>query len=135
MIVRSARPEDRPSIRALAARLGLDYEDMEGDRFWIAEDGGRLAGLVGLKRHVDCLELVGLGVDPELRSGGIGGRLVAALAAAAESDVYLATIIPPYFARLGFGKAESIPAGMAKAPSWCEGCSGIGCTIMVRRRS
>jgi N-acetylglutamate synthase-like GNAT family acetyltransferase len=135
MIIRSACSEDRPAARALAARLALDYEDMEGDSFWLAEDDGRIIGLVGLKRHADCLELVGLGVEPDRRSDGLGARLVEALAAETNGDVYLATVIPGYFARLGFRPADVVPAGMAKDPSWCEGCSGVGCTVMVRRRS
>ncbi|MDD8027183.1 MAG: GNAT family N-acetyltransferase [Acidobacteriota bacterium] len=134
MIIRSARSEDRPAARALAARLNLDYEGMEEDRFWIAETDGRIVGLVGLKAHIDCLELVGLGVDPGCRSAGTGARLVEALFAAAGADVYLATIIPAFFARVGFLRAESVPAGMAKDPSWCEGCPRTGCTVMVRRR-
>jgi N-acetylglutamate synthase-like GNAT family acetyltransferase len=134
MIIRNARSEDRPAARALASRLDLDYGGMEEDRFWIAESGGRIAGLVGLKAHADCLELVGLGVDPDSRSAGIAGRLVEALIEGAGADVYLFTVIPAFFARCGFLPAESIPAGMAKDPSWCEGCPRTGCTVMVRRR-
>jgi amino-acid N-acetyltransferase len=134
MNIRSIRSEDWPSARALTARLGLDYEGMEEDRFWVAEDDGRIAGLVGLKRRFDCLELVGLGVEPARREAGTGGRLVEALFAAAGADVYLATIIPGYFARCGFVPADLIPAGMAKDPAWCEGCPRTGCTVMVRRK-
>ncbi len=135
MNIRSIRPEDWPSARALAARLALDYEGMEADRFWVAEEGGKIAGLVGLKRRSDCLELVGLGVEPGRRQAGIGGGLVEALFRAAGADVYLATIIPGYFARHGFVAADVIPAGMVKDPAWCEGCPRTGCTVMVRRRA
>jgi N-acetylglutamate synthase-like GNAT family acetyltransferase len=135
MNIRSIRAEDWPSAKALAARLALDYVGMAEDRFWIAEDGGRIAGLIGLKRRSDCLELVGLGVEPSRREAGIGRRLVESLFAAAGSDVYLATIIPGYFARFGFIPADVNPAGMAKDPAWCEGCPRTGCTIMVRRKA
>lgn len=135
MIIRPARPEDRPAARDLAARLGLDYPDMEGDPFWVAEDAGRILGLVGLKDRGDCRELVGLGVDPQARSSGLGARLVEALFAAAASDVWLATLIPGFFARCGFRPAEAKPAGMVKDAAWCEGCPRIGCTVMVRRRA
>ncbi len=135
MNIRSIQPEDWPSARALAARLALDYEGMEADRFWVAEEGGRIAGLVGLKRHSDCLELVGLGVEPGRRQAGLGGGLVEALFHAAGADVYLATIIPDYFARHGFVAADAVPAGMIKDPAWCDGCPRTGCTVMIRRRT
>ncbi len=134
MIIRTARPEDRAPARRLAERLGLDYEDMEADPFWVAEEGGVLVGLVGLKDRGDCRELVALGVDPAARSSGIGSQLVEALCAAAPGDVWLATLIPGFFARCGFHPAAASPAGMAKDPAWCEGCPRTGCTVMVRRR-
>jgi N-acetylglutamate synthase-like GNAT family acetyltransferase len=133
MTISEPSPEDWPALRALAVRLGLGYEDMEGDRFWIAGEAGYVAGLVGLKKHPDCLELVSLGVDPAFRSRGLGGRLVERLAASAGGAVYLATIIPEYFARHGFEPAPDVPAGMAKNPEWCVGCPKTGCTVMVRR--
>jgi len=125
-------PEDWPGLRALARSLGLEYGDMESDRFWIARDGGRVVGLVGLKRHPDCLELVSLGVEPDRRSQGLGRALVETLFAAAGQDVYLATVIPEYFQKRGFRRASAAPAGMAKDPAWCEGCPKERCTIMVR---
>ena len=135
MVIRRAAPSDRPLIRGLAERLGLDYPDMENDPFWVAEDGGTIAGMVGLKRHGDADELVGLGVDPALRSAGLGRRLVEALAAEVPGDVYLATIIPGFFAPCGFAVIPAGPAGMMKKdPSWCEGCPRERCTIMVRKK-
>jgi N-acetylglutamate synthase-like GNAT family acetyltransferase len=83
MIIRPARSEDRPAVRDLSGRLGLDYPDMEGDRFWVAAEDSRILGLVGLKDRGDCLELVGLGVAPEARSAGLGAGLIEALFAAA----------------------------------------------------
>ena len=137
MIIRSARLEDRPAARALAARLGLDYPEMEDDPFWVAEDGGRIVGLVGLKRHADCLELVGLGVEPDRRSGGTGRPGSSRpWPPWRTAIVYLATIIPDFFARL------RIPARRRRTrPAWprirpgAKAVPGIGCTVMVRRRT
>jgi len=126
-----ARSADFPEIHRLAASLGLDYEGLEADRVWVAEEDGRIAGIVALKAHPDCLELVSLGVDPAARSAGLGGRLIEALTAAAGGDVYLATVIPGYFERHGFVRASRMPAGMAKDPAWCEGCPKEFCTVMV----
>lgn len=135
MNIRPATVEDRPGIRALAERLGLEYPGMEDDPFWAASDGGAVVGMVGLKRHADSDELVSLGVDPDRRSGGLGRRLVETLAAAVPGDLWLATIIPGFFAGCGFAVVPSGPAGMMrKDPSWCEGCPRERCTVMVRKK-
>ena len=133
-MIRNAALEDRPRIRILAERLGLDYPGMENDAFWVAEEDGMIVGMVGLKRHFDSDELVSLGVDPDKRSGGLGRRLVEALAAEVAGDIHLATIIPGFFAGCGFGIIPQGPAGMKKDPSWCEGCPRERCTIMVRKK-
>jgi N-acetylglutamate synthase-like GNAT family acetyltransferase len=135
MIIRPATDGDRPGIRALAERLGLDYPGMEDDSFWAASEDGTVIGMVGLKRHADADELVSLGVDPERRSGGLGRRLVEALAAGVAGDLWLATIIPGFFAGCGFAVVPAGPAGMMrKDPSWCEGCPRERCTVMVRKK-
>lgn len=135
MMIRRAAPEDRSRIRILAERLDLDYPGMENDPFWAAEEGGTIMGMVGLKRHADSDELVSLGVDPGRRSAGLGRRLVEALAAEVPGAVYLATIIPDFFADRGFIVIPAGPAGMMKKdPSWCEGCPRERCTVMVREK-
>ena len=94
---------------------------------------GRAQGIVGLMKHPDCLELVALGVAPQARSRGLGGKLIEALSAEAQEDVFLATVIPGFFEKHAFVRAERAPAGLAKDPAWCEGCPRERCAIMVRR--
>jgi len=132
MKIRPAKEGDFPRITRLAEELGLDYPGMENDRVWIAEETDRVVGIVALKKHADSLELVSLGVDPAFRNRGLGGKLIRALTESATDDVYLATIIPDFFARSGFARAGSVPAGMKKDTAWCEGCPRERCTVMVR---
>jgi N-acetylglutamate synthase-like GNAT family acetyltransferase len=137
MRVRKAHPEDVPLAVALARRLGLDYPGQERDDLWVARDRGRVIGLVGLKKHADCLELCALGVDPGHRGKGVAKALVEALMTAPPGDVHLATVIPGFFETCGFEKARKIPAAFPekrKTP-WCEGCDARLCTVMVRKVS
>ena len=134
MLIRNARSRDFKTILKLAESLGLDYPGMEADRFWVAEEKGRLFGIVALLVHPNCLELVSLGVDPEARSAGLGGRLIETVTAAAPGDLFLATAIPGYFEQHGFVRALRVPPGMAKDPAWCEGCPKERCTVMVRTK-
>jgi len=135
MRVRKAVSADIPFVLRLARDLGLDDPGLDEDVVWVADDGGRIAGSVGLRRHPDCLELVALGVDENARRKGIGGRLVRALLAEASEDVYLATVSPDYFVRLGFERTAAIPASLAArmGTAWCEGCPRERCMVMVRR--
>jgi N-acetylglutamate synthase-like GNAT family acetyltransferase len=132
MVIRSARQEDFSQIVALAKELGLDYEGMNKDSYWVAEDAGRIVGMVGLKKHADCHELCALGVSLGYRGKGLGQKLVHALLLNADRDIYLATIIPGFFEQGGFEKSTQFPASMKKTPEWCEGCPKELCTVMIR---
>jgi N-acetylglutamate synthase-like GNAT family acetyltransferase len=134
MRVRKALPEDIPAAAGLAGKLGLDYPGMEDDRLWVAEEAGRIVGLVALKRHDDCFELCALGVDPGHRGKGAAKALVETLMAEAPGDVHLATIIPGFFVSCGFVRAQDIPAAFPakRETAWCEGCPQGLCTVMVK---
>lgn len=137
MRVRKARKADFPRIIKLAKSLDLDYPGLEKDTFWVADEAGRIVGLVDLIRHPDCLELCSLGVDPGRRGQGIARALVEAVVADAGGDVHLATVIPAFFAGCGFARAAQAPATFAekRKTSWCDGCDTRLCTVMVRKAS
>ena len=137
MCVRKVSPGDVASAVLLARRLGLDYPGMESDPLWVAEDDGRIIGLVALKQHPDCLELCALGVDPAYRGKGAARALVEALMAEAPGAVHLATIIPAFFKGSGFRVLEKdIPAAFPakRKTAWCEGCPRERCTVMRRTK-
>jgi uncharacterized protein len=135
MRIRKALPADLPAAVELARRLGLDYEGLEADPIWVAEDGVRIIGLVALKTHPDCRELCALGVEPEFRGRGTARALVEALLAEASGDIHLATVIPGFFERLGFQVIDrDVPAAFPakRRTAWCEGCPQERCTVMRR---
>ncbi|MEW5901628.1 MAG: GNAT family N-acetyltransferase [Acidobacteriota bacterium] len=134
MRIRRARPEDWPEIFRLAQKYSLDYPGMEADEFWVAEEKGELVGIVGLKAFPAGQELCALGVEEYWRGRGLGRRLVRAILKRAGRDLYLATVVPGFFSRLGFRKAEAIPSSMLKDPAWCAGCAKDGCTVMVMKK-
>lgn len=133
MRLRKAERVDFPDIVRLARRLDLDYADMEADGFWVVEEGGRILGICGLKNHPECLELCTLGVDKKYRDRGWGAQLVRAVLNEVPGDLYLATVIPDFFVRFGFVKADSVSPSMVKKAEWCAGCRPELCTVMVRK--
>jgi N-acetylglutamate synthase-like GNAT family acetyltransferase len=134
MPVRKTRPKDIPAAVELARTLGLDYPGMESDMIWVAEEAGEIEGLVVLKKHPDCLELCGLGIDPRFREKGLGKALVEALLAEASGDVHLATVIPGFFEACGFQMTADIPSTFLekRKTAWCDGCPQERCTVMLR---
>jgi N-acetylglutamate synthase-like GNAT family acetyltransferase len=133
MRVRKANKADFPAIIRLARKYNLDYAGMEADGFWVAEEGGRVRGICGLKKHHECWELCALGVEEAWRGQGWGGKLVRAVIREVPGNLHLATIIPVFFARFGFKKADIVPASMIKKTEWCAGCTPELCTVMVRQ--
>jgi len=107
---------------------------MEFDPIWVAEESGKIVGLVALKEHPEGFELCSLGVDPGFRHKGTGKALVEALLAEAPGDVHLMTVIPEFFETCGFHKTPEVPATFSarRKTSWCEGCRPELCTIMLR---
>jgi N-acetylglutamate synthase-like GNAT family acetyltransferase len=134
MKIRKAAKSDFRGVRRLAAGFDLDYADMEGDDFWVAAQGPKIIGICGLAKHSDCLELRSLAVADRFRKRGVGRELVAALFEQAGQDIFLTTVIPDYFSKLGFEPATAVPASMVKPEDWCAGCRRDLCRIMVKRR-
>ncbi len=134
MRIRKAKDADLPQVLRLARRCDLDYAGMESDSFWVAADGPAVVGIVGLKEHPDCLELCALGVEEKSRGTGLGKQLVSALMKNAPGEVFLATIIPLFFEKLGFRRVAEIPASMVKKSDWCRDCRRDLCTVMVKGR-
>lgn len=133
MRIRKARITDFPQIVRLARKYGLDYAGMEEDDFWVAGEGNRVLGFCALKRHPECLELCALGVERKWRGRGWGERLARTVIRNAGGKLFLATIIPGFFAGLGFKRAEDVPPSMVKNEEWCAGCTPELCTVMSRR--
>ena len=125
-----SRGSDR--VVAFAREHGMDYPGMEKDELLLAERDGRIAGIVALKRHADCLELCALAVDDADRGTGLGRRLVEEVIRRAGGPVHLATVIPAFFEKCGFVRAATVPRGLKKDAAWCEGCDKSLCAVMVR---
>jgi len=133
MIVRKASKEDMPYVVRIAWRLALDYPGMENDTFFVAEERGKIVGILGLKDFGEFLEMLAVGVLEEYREMGVGRKLVEeALKSVKGRPVYLLTTIPRFYEPLGFEKAAKIPEALKKDPAWCAGCDKNRCTAMVR---
>lgn len=142
--LRSAKERDQRAIGEIVRRAGINPFGLAWRRFLVAEDRqGRVIACGQLKRHGDgSLELGSLAVRERWRGRGIGSRLVEALKARAEEELWLmcrSSLVsfyrrhgfdevpiegeqPPYFARV---------RRLAAAFHWLRG-TGEYLAVMVR---
>lgn len=142
--LRPAVEQDEGAIREIVRRAGINPFGLDWPRFTVAENlQGRVVACGQLKRHKDgSLELGSLAVREEWRGKGIGSRLVEALKAQVEEDLWLmcrSSLVdfyrqhgfdevpleseqPPYFARV---------RRLADAFHWLRG-TGEYLAVMVR---
>jgi arsenate reductase len=119
--IRPGTAGDREAVLELLRKAALptgDLDDSAAVRFWVAEDGTRLVGAVGLERYGADGLLRSLVVAPESRNRGIGAELVAALEHDARSEgigrlVLLTETAKPFFERLGYAV---VPRDLVPAP-------------------
>ncbi len=110
-----------PPTRALAVRGSALQHDRE--RFWVAEDGGRIVGfgLATVRRHL--WYLAALHVIPDYQSRGIGRELLRRCLAGEASDSIRLTITeaaqPVSNALYGrFGMFPQVPILHLEGPPW-----------------
>ncbi|ANM31060.1 hypothetical protein ABI59_17980 [Acidobacteria bacterium Mor1] len=109
MRIEPAGPESRDDILNLLAAAELPAAGAEQHlaHFFVARDGDRLVGSIGLEVYQDVGLLRSLAVVPELRGSGLGRKLVQRLVEHARDlgivRIYLlTTTAETFFPRFGF---------------------------------
>lgn len=133
--IRRAEPRDYRRIERLMSALELSYPAMDLSSFWVAENGGEVVAAAELKDLRDCSLLSCVGVREDLQGSGIGRILVEEAARHAHHDVYLYTLVPGFFRKVGFGDPTRLPPDLPPRSIYgCEGCDPRLCLCLVRPR-
>jgi amino-acid N-acetyltransferase len=128
---RRAIRADLPVVEALLTAHQLPAAGLPEsiERFWLAEEQGRLIGVAGLELYGEAGLLRSVAVAPEWRGRGVAGTLVEqALELAREAgvrDIYLlTTTAEQYFPRFGFRPVsrEAAPASLQASVEFREAC-------------
>lgn len=121
-MIRKALSEDIEKIRPLIEKLNLDSEDLDCEKFYVFICGGIIAGFGRYKNYGDFYEIATIGVIEGHRNQGIGKALIDKLLNSIPSDeIWLTTIIPEYFLKLGFKISDNIPEPLvAKTRKICK---------------
>jgi N-acetylglutamate synthase-like GNAT family acetyltransferase len=133
-VIREATAKDHPLIEVTLRRARLAPPDFLHTAWFVAEIEGFFAGNIGLKPHSDCMEMVGLAVDPIFRGRGVGNALVEGLLdritlphkrkLLAErlmqhmpDQLWLLTEVPGYFLPTGFvlSNPEEVPESLKES--------------------
>jgi amino-acid N-acetyltransferase len=131
IVVEAARPVDEPAIRALLEQAGLPHEDFSRHlgNFLVAQEQGKVLGVVGFELDGTDALLRSLAVAPACRGRGLGDRLVlravmAAKALGAHRLHLLTTTAEGFFARRGFRTVarEQVPPAVAATREFRELC-------------
>jgi N-acetylglutamate synthase-like GNAT family acetyltransferase len=115
--LRSAAAADRETIVALVRGAHLNPFDLRWPNFLVAEQAGRIAGVVQVRPLKGGVrELASLAVVEELRGTGVGSTLVRAVLAREPGVLYLfcRSELTGFYERFGFTELSgSLPRALA----------------------
>lgn len=131
--IRPFQEKDREEVIALLRELDLDYPARSLPDFRVAETGGRIAAMAEMKDFGTGWLLSCVGVPEALQGSGIGASFVRQILAGADKDVYLYTLIPAFFEKLGFREAAGGNGAPPRSIYDCEHCDPRRCRRLVWR--
>jgi len=115
-----ASENEMAEITRLARSFALDCEDLRPKQFLTAEKNNKVIGFGRLKKYPSFTELATLGVVPEERNKGIGSAIAGELLSGRADEIYVACVIPDFFARLGFQIVKNYPALLKRKVDFCK---------------
>jgi len=133
LTIRRITKKDEPSVLGLIKELDLAYPTQKLDNFWVVEENREIIGLADLKEFDDFWLLSSVGVDKKHQHRGVASLLLKELIKDLKKDVYLYTITPEFFSRLGFQIVPRPSDLPAREIFNCAECRPQHCVCMVKR--
>ncbi len=134
--VRPAKKNDKDELLKILKEADLYYPSIPLANFFVAEESGRIEGIVQFKEYDDYFFLSSLGVDAAFQGRGVAKALVEKMFESAsvkkDKKIYLFTTIPDFFARFGFKHAPNAKNLPPKDLYQCEECFPEKCAPMVK---
>ena len=130
--IRRAREADSKAVSELLAELDLMRPYVAVEDFRVALQDDRVVGMAHVEAAGDAIFISSVGVANELQGSGIGSKIINTLLAEERRDAFVYTIIPSFFARLGFVEIDA-PAHLPKRELFCcDKCEPLKCVCMMR---
>ncbi len=120
-ICRSNLKEFESDIKFYVKRFKLDDKNMAAHQFKVLLYENKFAAFGRLRDNGDAIELCSLGVVEEYRGKKLGNAIVKELLSEIKQDIYLVTVIPAFFTKLGFRETQEYPISLQdKRDNFCE---------------
>jgi len=135
--IRKALKKDAKSIVNLAKETNMMTPRFRASECIIAIRGENLIGIARMKtfKKQKAHELCSVTVKDGWRDSGIGTMLVNKAMKLAKYDVYLHTLNPEFYIKIGFRETKDRPGIIIKNGAWCHGCDKKACTPMVWQKN
>lgn len=129
-IFRKMTDGDLDEIMTILTEQDLIYPSLLFDNFWVAADEGKILSVSRLEEFDKFSFLSCVGIKAGHEGRGLTTKLIKELLGRQTRDVYLYTIIPGFFERLGFGVVSAIGELPQRTRFSCDKCNLEACTCM-----
>jgi len=119
MIFKQPNTSEFEQIKKLVKDFWLDNSDMQPEQFQVLSENAKVVAFGRLREHTDATELCTLGVTKDFQKKGFGEKMVKYLQSIAKRDVYLVTVLPGFFKKMGFAIVDQYPAPLQKKIDIC----------------
>jgi N-acetylglutamate synthase-like GNAT family acetyltransferase len=119
MVFKQPNEKEFEQVKKLVEEFWLDDTDMQPEQFNVLSDGGKILAFGRLREHTDAAELCTIGVAKDFQKKGLGEKMVKHLLDRSKRDVYLVTVIPGFFTKMGFNCTEKYPDAIKKKVELC----------------
>jgi N-acetylglutamate synthase-like GNAT family acetyltransferase len=106
-------------VKDLVSDMSLDNNDLNEEQFIVAKRDDEIFGFGRLRTYNDCQELCTLGVIEPERLRGIGRGLARRLIKKSNKPLYVVTVIPEFFKKLGFTVVDLYPTPIRAKMNYC----------------
>lgn len=131
MEIRKPSKVEFEQVIQLANAMKLDVTDANQEQFIIVKDVGEVAAFARIFPKGKLHELATLGVVKSYRGQGLSMLLINKLRAL-YPELYLVTVIPEYFKKLGFEVSKEIPKELESKYNQCELWHGYGDPVVMK---
>lgn len=115
----------------LANSMKLDVKEAKREQFIIVKNDNEVVAFARIFPRGTLNELATLGVVKKNRGQGLSGLLINELRTM-YSQLYLVTVIPDYFKKIGFKISKDIPKELEQKYNQCELWHGYGDPVVMK---
>jgi N-acetylglutamate synthase-like GNAT family acetyltransferase len=106
-------------VKKFIGDLELDDRQLSAGEFMVIAPGDELLAFGRVRQYDGFAEICSVGVHPQQRGKGLGVRITEALSSQITVPAYVVTVIPQFFAALGFAECFDYPPEIAEKLAYC----------------